>query len=1186
MRSREAEVPSGPAAVLPTALPSRQGDSAEGLNFEFWSRSRGLKSPSVHLALLWLQALPSAQLPPTQQHAEKGGSRHHAGLWRHRRDCRPQPAAQSSCGSESEPRRFSPRPAMGELCRKDSALTALDEETLWEMMESHRHRIVRCVCPSRLTPYLRQAKVLCQLDEEEVLHSPRLTNSAMRAGHLLDLLKTRGKNGAIAFLESLKFHNPDVYTLVTGLQPAVDFSSFSGLMETSKLTECLAGAIGSLQEELNQEKGQKEALLRQCQQLQERLGLAETRAEDLHQLEADHSRMKREVSTHFHEVLRLKDEMLSLSLHYSSALQEKELATSRCRRLQEELYLLKQELQRVNMVSSCELELQERSLRMASDLESGDEELNRLKEENEKLRSLTFSLAEKDILEQSLDEARGSRQELVERIHSLRERAVAAERQREQYWEEKEQTLLQFQKSKMTCQLYKEKVNALQTQVCGLQKERDQAYSARDSAQREIFQSLAEKDSLRRQVFELTDQVYELRTQLRQLQAEPPGAQLEQDARTREPCTREKQRLVRRHAIGPRDDSHCSLGSSSESQLWSDLSATSNRELVDSFRSRSPVPPSQQSLYKRLTEDFGEEPWSFSSCLEIPEVGLGAQPGAKAGDIDLDYELLDGAAACSHSLLEAWMSRGGKQQLGALEAGWEPGPGSGGAEGSYHHWEVTAFPSVWGHGAGGEFQNTGASRKQWGGGLASSPALGSAQAGHLPACSSMLMRRRLARRILSQVTVLAFQGDALLEQISVIGGNFTGIFIHRVTPGSAADQMALRPGTQIVMVDHEASEPLVKAVLEDTTLEQAVGLLGRVDGFCCLSVKVNMDGYKRLLQDLEAKVVTSGDSFYIRVNLAMEARVKGELQVHCNEVLHVTDTMFQGHSCWHAHRVNPYTMKDAAGHGTIPNYSRAQQQLIALIQDMTQQCTVTRKPSSGGPQKLVRIVSMDKAKASPLPLSFDRGKSDPSRMEDYSTCFWAESCFTLVPYTLVRPHRPSWPRPVLFVPRVVGKILSEKLCLLQGFKKCLAEYLSQEEYEAWSQRGDIVQEGEVSRGCCWVTRHAVESLMEKNIHALLDVRLNSVCALHKMDIFPIVIHVSVNEKMAKKLKKGLQRLGTSEEQLLEATRQEEGDLDRAPCLYSTLAPDSWSDVDGLLSCVRQAIADEQKKVVWTEPSPQ
>ena len=43
-----------------------------------------------------------------------------------------------------------------------------------------------------------------------------------------------------------------------------------------------------------------------------------------------------------------------------------------------------------------------------------------------------------------------------------------------QYWEEKEQTLLQFQKTKVDCEIYKEKMNALQIQVVELQKERDQ----------------------------------------------------------------------------------------------------------------------------------------------------------------------------------------------------------------------------------------------------------------------------------------------------------------------------------------------------------------------------------------------------------------------------------------------------------------------------------------------------------------------------------------------------------------------------------------------------------------------------------------------------------------------------------------------------------------------------------------
>lgn len=57
-----------------------------------------------------------------------------------------------------------------------------------------------------------------------------------------------------------------------------------------------------------------------------------------------------------------------------------------------QLYLTKQELQREKMSSSHERELRERSLQMAGGLEPGDKELGRLKEENEKLRSLTFSL--------------------------------------------------------------------------------------------------------------------------------------------------------------------------------------------------------------------------------------------------------------------------------------------------------------------------------------------------------------------------------------------------------------------------------------------------------------------------------------------------------------------------------------------------------------------------------------------------------------------------------------------------------------------------------------------------------------------------------------------------------------------------------------------------------------------------
>lgn len=68
-------------------------------------------------------------------------------------------------------------------------------------------------------------------------------------------------------------------------------------------------------------------------------------------------------------------------------------------------------------------------------------------------------------------------------------------------------------------------------------------------------------------------------------------------------------------------------------------------------------------------------------------------------------------------------------------------------------------------------------------------------------------------------------------------------------------------------------------------------------------------------------------------------------------------------------------------------------------------------------------------------------------------------------------------------------------------------------------------------------------------------------------------------------RKALQRLGASEEQLLAANRQVESELDRASHPCCSLAPEGWGDLDTLLSCVRFAISDEQKKVVWTEQSP-
>ncbi|KFV85280.1 Caspase recruitment domain-containing protein 14, partial [Struthio camelus australis] len=965
-------------------------------------------------------------------------------------------------------------------------LRDLDEERLWEMLEDHRYQLVHTIFPNRLTPYLRQAKVLDQLDEEEILHSPQFTNSAMKVGHMLDLLKSRGKNGALAFLESLKFHNPDTYTLITGLESSIDLHSFSGLIESSKLTECLAKAVNSLQEELNQEKRQRVALLHHCSQLKESVTRLEAQNRSLTGIQAEYDCMKREVSTHFNEGLKLKDEMYNLSMHYTNALKEKDLAITRCQALQEELYLMKQELERAKEVLRCE---RERSQRGPGDLQPQADELLMLKEENEKLKSLmeleTFSLVEKDILEQHLDEALEGKQELLDRIHSLRERAAMAESQHKQCREEKEHMLIECQKVKVDCEIYKEKICSFQAQVAELQKERDQAYSARDAAHVEISQNLLEKDSLRQKVFELTDEICELRKQVR--------GDGEADLEPREEGQKRKQRLVRMHAICPMDESQGSSFSTSE--LWCDLGMKVSCDSVESFQSCSPIPPCKNSLQKRAMGDYLESITS-GRCCGVPRAPwhCAIAVGGK------------GRRVC--------------RVLGAAST------------------LTSCFPH-------------------------SSP-----------------MRRRPAQRILSRITTIAFEGNALLEQISIIGGNQTGIFIHKVTPGSAADEVSLSPGNQIMVVDYDVLDPDFKAVLEDVTLEEALWVLKRVNGFCCLSVRPNMEGYNKLVSDLENKVATSGDSFYIRANLAIEWQGGGHLPVQCNDILHVTDTVFQGRSQWHACQVNPYNMKDMDT-GIIPNYYQAQQLLIALIRDMTQLTTMARKPS-GGQQKLVRVVSTEKSKINPLWSSINYSSGGPDNREAGSST-QGGGCFTLMPYTLVRPHQPGQLRPVLLVPTLLGRILASKLCLSKGFEMCPSE-LQGEASQAAQRRAALLGTDRL-HSRCMVTCRVLEALAEKNVHGLLDMGLECVRTLHTMEMYPILLLLSITEKNAKKLKKALQRHGATEEQLLDGARSEEAQLDKLPCLYSTIAPESWSDLDSLLGCVRAAVADEQRKTVWIAQDP-
>lgn len=59
-----------------------------------------------------------------------------------------------------------------------------EEDALWENVECNRHMLSRYINPAKLTPYLRQCKVIDEQDEDEVLNAPMLPSKINRAGSL------------------------------------------------------------------------------------------------------------------------------------------------------------------------------------------------------------------------------------------------------------------------------------------------------------------------------------------------------------------------------------------------------------------------------------------------------------------------------------------------------------------------------------------------------------------------------------------------------------------------------------------------------------------------------------------------------------------------------------------------------------------------------------------------------------------------------------------------------------------------------------------------------------------------------------------------------------------------------------------------------------------------------------------
>uniref|UniRef100_A0A667XY17 Caspase recruitment domain family member 11 n=1 Tax=Myripristis murdjan TaxID=586833 RepID=A0A667XY17_9TELE len=385
-----------------------------------------------------------------------------------------------------------------------------DDEAMWEKVECKRYELSRSISPAKLTPYLRQCKVLDEQDEDEILNSMLLVSKVNRTGRLLDILHTKGERGYVAFLESLEFYYPDLYKLVTGNEPTRCFSTIVVEEGHEGLTQFLMNEVMKLQQQA------KAKTLQQAE-----LNMKNCTLEDEHKklrLANQELQMREERNSYSDELLRVKDENYKLALRYATLSEEKNMAVMRSRDLQLEIDQLKHRLNKVE--EECKMERRQ-SLKLKNDIENRPkkEQIFELERENEMLKIKLQELqsiiqAILDILEHDRQEALEDRQDLVNRLYNLHEEVRQAEELRDKYLEEKEDLELKCSTLQKDCEMYRNRMNTITNQLEEVEKERDQAFRARDDAQHHFSQSLVDKDKYRKQIRELEERSDELHIEI------------------------------------------------------------------------------------------------------------------------------------------------------------------------------------------------------------------------------------------------------------------------------------------------------------------------------------------------------------------------------------------------------------------------------------------------------------------------------------------------------------------------------------------------------------------------------------------------------------------------------------------------------------------------------------------------
>nr|XP_047904235.1 caspase recruitment domain-containing protein 10 isoform X3 [Anser cygnoides] len=997
-----------------------------------------------------------------------------------------------------------------------------EEDAIWEKIESARHQLTRSLNPAKLTPYLRQCRVIDEQDEEEVLNSCRFPCKSNQTGYLMDILRRRGKRGYEAFLESLEFYYPEHYTRLTGREPAQRCSMILDEEGPEGLTQFLLMEVKKMRAQRKEHLLKEHQLQAKNQAMEQEQARLEQRLQELLKVQERCQRLREEWDSNSVELLRLKDENYMMAMRYAQLCEEKNMAVLRSRDLQLAVDQLKCKV--TSLEEECSLlRKQAAAVPQREAEERGHPDtVSELWAENQRLMASLQELqgtlqapgevpvpgSEQillDILEHDWKEAQDDRQDLCQKLNSLQSELQWAEELRDK---EVEDLQLKYRTLQKDCDLYKHRMNTVLLQLEEIEKERDQAIQSRDGVQLQYSQSLIEKDQYRKRVRALEEERDELLSKLSQ--AEGLNSTLEAQL----------QRCRGNRSLGKMCSSSYSL-CSNLSSTWSlaDNPAGFTSGLVDALgdsaiQSMEVTPDSEKDINRLST-------FPFPPCI-------GSILRRQREERCMPYKSLSCGSFSSI----------------------EDATGSG-------------FASI----SLGAFSSSSSSTY--------------ARVKSEICLSTLPSRQEVTRRsLVVQLTSMGPTGNlspqekSLGADISILGGNRTGIFVQWVKPGSQVENAGLKEGCRLIELRVPSLKEEVLS-LENCTREVAYLSLLHWDEPSRLVFQLDLQGYQPLREALEEGKKFSGDSFYVRTNLPLlESSDPYALCVKCREILHVTDTMHKGRLEWYCSRVDPLTMRDL-DKGTVPNYSRAHQLL-----------KIQEKSHLPGQQKSHRN-NLKKRALDQLRLVRSKPQKSPGQPPQQ---LWLDPCSdpdrSLKPYSLVHPVVVKTLRPVVLSPNCIAPRLIRNLLDLPtsrlDFHVCPAEKLAEEHPSAvHAQEPSLSKSGPQE----WKESGQIRMIreaMEKNKHCLLELGVQSVRDLIKCEIYPIVIHIEVTEKNVRGLRSLLGKPGQRDAEVLKVCRGAERALHALPCSWARVEPHAWSHAEELPKVVRGCIFQEQTRPLWVE----